>query len=435
MTLRIKDLHEAYQTATNEEAIQMANIGAICYKTCKSGLYEQWLETITGDENGKAKKYRDEGRQEGEEITLGRMMSKIQMMEETKLNLAAAEGQIKQIRNGIEVETTRRVKEVLETYKKDYEIKTMERVHKLEEKIAETRGKENAYKMIEEGQQSMKMEIERLKMEIKHYKETISTKSSHAIGKIGEGEISEMLSKYVLPQFPYAEIKNMTTEKHKGDFHITVIGQKLRKVKILLDTKKYSKPVQSLEIEKLYNDVDGDETIEAGLMISMDTTIYTKSQFQITETKKRKPCMFITFEKIDDGIRQEALCWAIRSLVSIATVTERGERDEIIEEIETCMKEMESSMEEVGGCIKTAKTLHEMLTGMKERMIKRMEKCRIKCGMEEIKSENVETKCNGRKANGERCKLMRKGGSEYCARHMTTKMESGDILDVALHSE
>ena len=53
-TLRITDLHEDYQGVSMEDAIAMANLGAICYKAVKSGLYEQWSASMEGNESAKA---------------------------------------------------------------------------------------------------------------------------------------------------------------------------------------------------------------------------------------------------------------------------------------------------------------------------------------------------------------------------------------------
>ena len=55
----------------------MANLGAVCYKAVKAGLYEQWSASMEGDESAKAEVWRQEGRQA--------------MLESVKAKLAAAE--------------------------------------------------------------------------------------------------------------------------------------------------------------------------------------------------------------------------------------------------------------------------------------------------------------------------------------------------------
>lgn len=58
--LRIEELHEAYASASAEERIQMANLGAICYTSVKSSLYEHWTST---DDTAKSELWRKEGGQ------------------------------------------------------------------------------------------------------------------------------------------------------------------------------------------------------------------------------------------------------------------------------------------------------------------------------------------------------------------------------------
>jgi hypothetical protein len=59
--LRVEDLHEAYATATTEERILMANLGAICYTSVKSSLYEHWTDST--DDSAKSELWRKEGGQ------------------------------------------------------------------------------------------------------------------------------------------------------------------------------------------------------------------------------------------------------------------------------------------------------------------------------------------------------------------------------------
>jgi len=423
LSLRTADLHEDYRAASMEEAIAMANLGAVCYKSAKAGLYEQWSASMEGDESAKAEVWKQEGRQ----AMLESLKTKLVAVEEMSARAVAAEGQVQQLRSSIEAEAARRVGEALEGHRKDFEIAKMEEIHALKAQLASAAGRENGYKMLEEAHASMKLTIETLQKELSKIKDATSTKSSYALGKLGEIELSEMLHTHVLPQFPYSEIKDMTSVKHMGDFHLWIVGPNMKHVRLLVDSKKYSSPVQNCEIEKLYSDVDGDDTVDAGLMVSLDTTISTKSQFQISKTKKNKPCMFLSMEKLDDGIRQEVLCWAIRSLVSIAAVHERGKRDAMVEEIELFLKDLNTTVADLDVCIKSAKSVYEMLRSAKERMVVRIQTCRVNCGMEDTKGVipvaeiSADTRCAGKKQNGERCRSVKKADSEFCARHADDK--------------
>lgn len=423
LTLRIADLHADYHAASMEEAIAMANLGAVCYKSVKAGLYEQWSASMEGDESSKAEIWRTEGRQ----AVLESVRAKMVAAEETAARLVAAEGTIQQLRSSIDAEAARRVAEALEGHRKDFEIAKMKEIGALKEQIAMSEGKGGFIQMLTEAHTGMRGQIDYLQTEIAKYKEAASTKSSYALGKIGETELFEMLNTYVRPQFPYAELKDMSAVKHVGDFHLWIVGPNLKHIKILVDSKKYSSPVQNCEIEKLYSDVDADDEVDAGLMVSLDTAICTKAQFQITKTKKNKPCMFLSFEKLDDGIRQEVLCWAIRGLVSIASIQERGKRDAIVEEMEIFLKDLNTSVADLDVCIKAAKSVYDMLRDAKERMVSRIQSSRVTCGMEDMSAVishaevSVDVRCTGKKINGERCRSQRKADSDFCARHALDK--------------
>jgi hypothetical protein len=274
--------------------------------------------------------------------------------------------------------------------------------------------------MVEDSHTDMKTTIALLTKELESHKKAVTTKSSHALGKIGEATVLEMLNAYVLPKFEYSEVKNMAAVKHVGDFHVWVSGPTGKRVKLMLDAKKYSAPVQNTEVDKLFSDLDGDDA-DAGMMISLDTPIYTKLQFQITKSKNGKPCMFLSFEKLDDGIRQEVLCWAIRVLVGIVSLRDNVSKDVMIIEITRFLEDLSASLTELEACVKTSKGLYENLRDIKERIVLRINSYRSACGMEELEPAVVisaaDIHCKGVKLNGERCKSRRVPAGLYCTRH------------------
>jgi hypothetical protein len=99
-TLRLSDLHEAYHKASTEDAIAMANLGAICYQTLKANLYEQWSASMEGDESTKAEIWRSEGRRTMLESVKAKLAT---------ARLASAEGQIQQLRASVEAEVAKRL--------------------------------------------------------------------------------------------------------------------------------------------------------------------------------------------------------------------------------------------------------------------------------------------------------------------------------------
>jgi hypothetical protein len=250
-----------------------------------------------------------------------------------------------------------------------------------------------------------------------------ATKSSHAIGKIGEAMVLDMLNTYVLPRFPYSEVKDMTAVSHCADFHIFLMGPSGKRVKLLLDSKKYASPIQTIEVEKLYSDVDADDEADAGVMVSLDTPICTKSQFQIVKSKRNKPCLFLSFENLDDGVRKEVLCWGIRVLVSIVCMQDRTKQDRMVQDIQYFLSDLNQSINDLEACVKSSKGLYEMVRESKERLVGRINAYRLSSGMEEVTAETTtasalnDMQCKAKKNNGERCKSRRLPTSNTCVRH------------------
>jgi hypothetical protein len=416
--LRIADLAAAYRTASYEEAVEMANLGAAAYGIVRDSLREQWDAAMGAEEAAKADIWRSEGRMSA----LEEFKAKLKEAESLSVRLAAAEVAAEQLRTSFDSEVSRRVGEQLDGFRKDYELTKKDQLHALEKQLAEARAREQMCRSIERSNETLTEYVSQLQTELAKFK---ATKSSHAIGKIGEAMVLDMLNTYVLPRFPYSEVKDMTAIGHCADFHLFVNGPTGKRVKMLLDSKKYASPIQTVEVEKLYSDVDADDDADAGLMVSLDTAIYTKSQFQIVKSKRNKPCLFLTFENLDDGVRKEVLCWAIRALVSIVCMQDRTKQDRMIQDIQYFLSELNQSINDMEACVKSSKALYEMLRESKERLIGRVNTYRLSCGMEELSTDLTSTsdlndmRCKAKKQNGERCKSRRAPTGDTCSRHAT----------------
>ena len=424
MSLKLSELDPLYRSVPHEEAVIIANLGAQCYIASKERLYDAWSAAQTDDDAAQAELWRKEGGQA--------------MAESLKARLAAGEAasaRLSALQGTTEVEVARRVEEVLAYHRKEFEAAKREEIHGLETQIAEMRGAAKFARLLEESHASMKAEITRLSAEITKYKEAAGTKSSHALGKIGEATIFEMLNSCVLPQFAYSEVRDMTAIKHVGDFHLFVNGPTGKRVKIMIDAKKYSSPVQNAEVEKLYSDLDGDES-EAGLMVSLDTAIYTKAQFQITKTKMGKPCMFLSFEKLDDGVRQEVLCWAVRVLVGVVSARDRTRQDTMIAEIQKFLGDLTTALSDMEACVKASKGLYDTLRDTKERIVARVNAYRGACGLDELAPDvaipSVDMRCKGKKINGDQCRSRRMPPGLLCSRHAAAETEAAKKPDAIM---
>jgi hypothetical protein len=408
--LSLDELHPVYRKVSHDEAVAIANLGAKVYLEAHDRLFELWTASQSEEEAARVATYR----KEGADALLESLQTRLAAGEAAKARVAA-------LQVNIETEVAQRLAAALDSQRKDYEIAKRDALLALEKRVAEADGKQKMYSMLQEAHEGMRSTIQSLQAELAKYKESTSTKSSHALGKMGETEMLDMLNSYVLPRFPYAEVKDMTAVKHATDFHIFIMGPSGQRVKVLLDVKKYSAPIQQCEIEKLYKDVDGDDEAHAGIMVSLDTTIQTKSPFQIAKTKRGRPCMFITFAGLDDGFRQEVLCWALRVLATITSVHDSETTDAMVAQINNFLKDLSVSVTEMEGCVKACKALQEMLRVAKDNLVQRIYTYRVNCGMDVAKPaeevEVVEGLCAGKTTKGGKCRSRCVVGSQYCVRH------------------
>ena len=418
-SVRLKDLHPIYMSVSEDEVITIANLGALCYLATKDGLLELWNKTQTADEGAKADMWRREGGQV--------------MMENLKNRLAAGDAAVSRVsvlQASVDMEVSQRVEEMLKSKTQVIEMNKNKELHSLELQLAEANGKlsnmggkESGYDMLREAHMELKKYMSTMEEELQKHREASSTKTSYTLGKIGEAQLSDMLQQYVLPKFPYSDMKDMTAVKRSADFHVWLMSPDGVRVKLLLDAKKYKGPVPNIEIDKMYSDIDADDDAKGGIMISLDTAIYARSQFQITRTPRQKLCMFLTFEHLDDGIRCEVLCWALRVLVGIVSVQDSEKRDAMIEKIEWFIKELGHSVSDIDACVKACKNLSDILRTAKDNLVDRMSNYRSVCGIDNLKEEISHTeialsaRCKGLKPNGDRCKFKHTKESEYCSRH------------------
>lgn len=427
MSLALAELDAIYATVSHEEAAAIANLGAQCYAAAKERLYAVWA-TASQDDAEQEELWRKEGA--------------TSMLESLKARLAAgdaAQARVATLQASLEAELTRRVEEELSVRLKEIELVKREEmlvaekqtlhaqfekekeIMGLRQLLAELHGVHKQYTLLEEVHSHSTAEIERLTDELEKIKEATATKSSHALGKIGEATVLEMLRSHVLPRFMYSEVSNMTAVKHSGDFHLKVIGPSGKHVRIMIDVKKYTTTVSNVEVEKLYNDLDGCD-VDVGLLLSLDSGVSSKTPFQITKTKTGKPCMFISFEKLDDGIRKEILCWAIQVLVGVTTIQDRSKQDTMVIEIQRFLGNLKTSLEDMEECVKMAKGLYERIHSMRERIAGHINTYRVTCGMDsmavvEVTVGKADMRCQGTKVNGEQCRTRRMPTSLFCGRH------------------
>lgn len=425
MSIRIADLHESYGSASQEDRIAMANLGAVCWGAVKDALYGQWQTALTAEESEKAEKWREEGRKE-----LGQLLkAKGSEVAALSAQLAAAEAAVEGLRGSIAAEAAKHAEALVEAARKDFELVKSNEMGIIMAKLSAAEAKEGMYAMIKEAHESMKIRMETAEKEKKELSDKLTksiTKSSHAIGKAGEATVREMLETTVMTTFPYSSFKYVCSVDHAADFHLWIMTPTGEKVKILIDSKKYKNSVNSGEIRKLHRDVDEDDDAHAGMMISLETSIHTAKIFTILRTEKKKPVLYLSFNDIDVEMRRDILCWGIRVLQSIGKEQNTDEKDKMIEGIETFLKEMDKSISDISKVItqnnKTTLALKQTRANIIARITAyragNIEKVELTSGDIEEDDDSSEDGCNAViKKTGSICGKKLIEGGDKCAYH------------------
>ena len=414
-SLRIADLHPAYAAASVEEAMLMANLGAAVYGLVRERLHASWSAVLGTEDTVKADVWRSEGRM----AALEEVKAQLAEAEKLSVRLAAAEGTADALRSDVDAEVTRRLARELEGARKDYDLVKAGEVAGLKEALAKAEGQAAAYSMLVEAHESMKSRIADLEEEVSVHR-AAATKSSHAIGKQGEATVWEMIETTVLPEFPYAEAKNMSGVSHAADFHLWVMGPSGKQVKMLIDSKKYKRAVNSEEINKLIADVDADDEAHAGMLISLVSPIFTKKQFEIRNTPKQKPILYISFHDIGDEFHRQLLCNGVRALIAVVNEMKEENRSDMIQQYDEIVAEVTKSAKEIDLVIRSQVKAIDSLRQIKASLLDK-----ITVQPKEDSAENVE-ECGGcivvLKATGKPCGKPAWSGGVKCKLHTTRKV-------------
>lgn len=395
MSLDLADLHEIYRTVDAAEARLIANLGAEVYVAVRDQLRASWSADLSAEEGAKADVWRAEGRVAAMEEVRGRLA----VAEEATVRAATAEGTLSALRAAMEGEVARRVGEAIVGVRKDCELAAVKEMAALREQVAVATMREELLVLMQEKVTA----LEAAQAELAAAK----TKSSHVIGKQGEATVWEMLETVVVPEFPYAEARNMAGVSHAADFHLWVMRPDGKRMKVLMDAKKYKRPVNSDEIAKLNADVDDDEEASCGIMVSLTSHISTMKQFQMKMTDKGKPVLYLSFVDLETEYHGRLLCWGVRALMT--AVREDMEKSLELERVEALLTGVSESVKECDVMIKAHTKMIESLRKMKTEMALAVMKFR---GAEEMEG------CAAiLKTTGERCGKPVHNGGEKCKAH------------------
>lgn len=350
IVLRIADLPPACAAASYEDVIEMMKIGEASVKIGSEKQRAKWEAEMSAEEGQRIAMWRAEGRAEAVE-EFKRHMAELEV---SRLRLATVEATV-------DDEVSKR----LEGLRKDWEIASMREMAALRERLAVAETHEETLVLQREKTETLEKQRDALQSQL--LAATVAaTRSSRVIGKQGETTVWDLLETEVVPEFPYAEVRNMSGVSHAADFHLWVMLPDGVRMKTLIDVKKYKRPVKSDEIKKLHADVDADEKADCGIMLSLTSGICTMKQFQIQLTDGGKPVLYISFADTEETSYAKLLCVGIRALMQIVpTAAAAAVRSYDAQRMEELLYGISEEMKELDVVIKTmVKSVESQVKGI-----------------------------------------------------------------------
>jgi hypothetical protein len=430
--LKLSDLEEEYQTKTYEEQVMIANIGAVCYRGLGEVMREQLKKELTFNDKVKM----DSMRKTMENEVLRPLQDSNKALTEARMNIVMLETQVMFLQKQASVSQEEIDKEVQRRLQYEYSVQLSE----LNNEIAILKVKEDYHrktedyvKDLQEEKVTMRKLLNDLDSENKALQDEIKKtlqkehKTLRDIGKEGEACVKNLLDTFVKDEFKKVVVTDVSHIGHAGDFHLSLTTPETKRIKILIDSKKYTSAVTNVNIHKIMADVDKDDEVTAGLLISIDSSISAKKQFQVDKTPKCKPLLYLTFEDLEDEMRGYVLCLAVRTIITLVSGYSELEKDIMIDNIELFLKEVGETVKDLNSLAIQCKRMNESILKLRLNLIEKINKFQSLAEtpepveMEEIIEidEPIEstTRCKGSTKNGARCKFSCTMNSEYCQKH------------------
>lgn len=290
-----QDLHNFFIEAAYEERVSIINLGAEMWVRAGADAHKRIRDA---DDEQKRKLYMLEGRKEGEEAVWTHVRKDLQesttlrqRYEQLIVENRVLMERLKRLSDGQEEQVSDR----LELSVKEATMGMNKLLTQLEVDNARLSAR---MEQVPIQQKTIMMLEEKLGTVQSKLKEYETVKSSKAIGDEGELEVEELFNKHI-----EYELLNTSKRGHDADFHILVPMVGGRKTKIMIDSKKYTSSVKKQERDKLMSDVDSDNNVSGGVMISLSSDIATKKHFQIEETAKGKAILYMVLQGMPDIMR------------------------------------------------------------------------------------------------------------------------------------
>ena len=221
---------------------------------------------------------------------------------------------------------------------------------------------------------------------------TVTPKASHIIGKEGEDEVESLIQTFVLPQFLHSDLLRQTGKGYAGDFHLSLQSPQGKRMRILVEAKKYAYSVDKAEITKFKRDCDNSENhLDAGILLSLQTSISCYYQFQIEKTEGGKHILYLSMEDLSTEDRGRTLLWAVRVLSTIVSYTDDPDKQKgLLEKVMEFWKKMEISRSKCEDIVKACRKSLEVAESMRDEFVVSLDDFRTVLGIESaIMSEPV----------------------------------------------
>lgn len=352
----------------------MATVGIVCYPPMKDLLHSQWTAAMDSEESVKAALHREEGRKEGERRLFDSLKARLASVDSLQSELAIAKTSIEKLRESAEDAAVQRAEALWKTKKAEFEIEKLKEISALKEQISEAALAKQMVTMLTDTNRDLKAQQEVARVQqgtvIATLQEKIvsleaankelqpeKAKASHIIGKEGEDEVESLIQTYVLPNFLSSDLLRQTGKGHAGDFHLSLQSPQGKRMRILVEAKKYAYSVDKSEIAKFKRDCDNSANhLDAGILLSLQTSIACYYQFQIEKTETGRHILYLSMQDLSAEDRGRTLLWAVRVLSAIVSYAEDPEKQAgLLEKALDFWKKMELSRSSWEEAVKHAK--------------------------------------------------------------------------------
>jgi hypothetical protein len=392
----ISELPDSFCKRSHANQLIIIHGGENMFSRMEEGVHKSCSETMSAEETVRIQRWIEEGRKLEKDTVISTIAENVKLSE----SLIREKATHQSLRDSLEEEVNRRMLERESSLRKDFELQKLKEIIPLKERLGDVELKEEMFRFMRQKIITLEQQYEENQKKLLELTES-KTKSSHKIGVIGENEVMTLLES-VKPLLPYATVENKTSVAHAADFHLSVMGPRGNMIKMLIDAKKYKRRITTDEINKLISDVDEDEYAGCGMMISIDSQICGKKQYQIMNTPKMKPVMYVSLEHIETTHQRSIICCAINTLISFVNECSVFFKSHTVNDIEPFIKQLRVCVKEIEQTIVLQTTACDTLKCTRDNLLKQIEDIRNEAyGEDEVVDDgNIEvphTGCTAKK--------------------------------------